>query len=154
MSLKDKLKELHGDSEHHKIDWKQNKENWIKSVYDLFTTIEEEWIDELLDEGLLTVKNLPISINEENIGTYLINKIEIIYPNGSIVLEPVGADIIGGEGRIDFYLKGEFGKGLMLILFHENDKDNWFLINKQQGYEQELLSKESFEKIIEQWIAK
>ena len=77
---------------------------------------------------------------------------EITYATGSIVFEPAGRNIIGGEGRIDLYLKGEFGKGLMLILFRENGQDNWTLVNKQNRREQELLSKESLEKVIEQWI--
>jgi len=152
MSLKDKLKKLRDSSNGSEIDWEKNKNKWINSVNHLFEIIQDDWFSELEDEGLLKIQTLPIYITEEHIGKYSIDKMEITYATGSIVFEPAGRNIIGGEGRIDLYLKGEFGKGLMLILFRENGQDNWTLVNKQNRREQELLTKESLEKVIEQWI--
>ena len=100
----------------------------------------------------MKINTSPISISEEDIGAYAINKMEITYGTNCIVLAPVGLNIVGGEGRIDLYQEGEFAKGLMLILFRENGADNWFVIRKDSMREKELLSKSSFEKIIEQWI--
>lgn len=152
MSLKDKLKKLRDSSDDSKIDWEQTKNKWIDSVNHLFKIIQDDWFSELENEGLLTIQIFPISITEEHIGPYSINKMEITFARDSIVLEPVGRNIIGGEGRIDFYLKGEFGKGVMLILFREKEKDNWFLVYKQNRRQRELFSRKSLEKVIEQWI--
>lgn len=152
MSLKDKLKKLRDSSDDFKIDWEKNRNEWIDSVNHLFEIIQYDWLSELEDEKLLRIQTLPIYITEEHIGKYSIDKMEITYATGSIVFEPVGRNIIGGEGRIDLYLKGEFGKGIMLILFREDGQDNWFLVRKQNRREQEILSKESLEKVIEQWI--
>ena len=152
MSLKDKLIHLRDSREDAKIDWDKNKKEWINSVNLLFNTIQDDWFSDLKDEGLLKFETLPVSISEEHIGAYTINKMEITYSTSCIVLAPVGRNIVGGEGRIDLYQKGEFGKGLMLILFRENGTDNWFVIRKDSMREKELLSKSSFEKIIEQLI--
>lgn len=152
VDLRKKLQNLHNDSEKIKIDWEYKKKEWIDSVNLLFETIQNNWFIELERDGLLKIETHPISITEEHIGTYSINKMEIVFPTDNIVLEPVGRNIIGGEGRIDFYLKGEFGKGLMLILFREQEVDKWFLVSKDSRKEKELLSKGSLEETIEQWI--
>jgi len=152
MSLKDKLKKIRDSSDDSEINWEKNKNEWIDSVNCLFKIIQDEWFSELKDEGLLKIQTLPINITEEYIGKYSIDKMEITYAAGSIVFEPVGRNIIGGKGRIDLFLNGEYGKGCMLILFRENGQDNWCLVKKQNRHEQELLSKESLEKVIEQWM--
>ncbi len=152
MSLKNTLKELRNSREDSKIDWEKNKNEWIDSVIRLYKKIQDDWFAELEDEELIKIQLLPISVFEEHIGTYSIDKMEISYATGNIVLEPVGRNIIGGEGRIDFYFKGEFSKGIMLILFRDNGEDNWFLVSKQNSRDRELLTKTTLEKAIEKWI--
>ena len=152
MSLKDKLKKLRDSSDKTVIDWEKNKRDWIDSVNKLYDSIQEHWFIELEDEGLLKIQLTPISITEEYIGSYSINKMEISFATGDIVIEPVGRNIIGGEGRMDFYLKGELSKGLMLILFREEGEDQWFIVSKQNRRKKELLTKSTLEKVIDQWI--
>ena len=152
MSLKDKLEKLRDRGENSKIDWGKYKDEWIDSVNRLYKIIQDDWLAELENKELLKLEFFPISITEEQIGIYSINKMEISYATDSIVLEPVGGNIIGGKGRIDFYLKGEYGKGLMLILLRENNTDSWFLVSKQFRSDRELLTKRTLERVIEQWI--
>lgn len=152
MSLKEKLQELQNSNKESHIDWEKNKKEWIDSVKLLFHTIQADWFSELEAEGLLRIETLPISISEEYIGNYLIDQMEITSTTHSIVFSPIGSNIIGGEGRIDLYLRGEYGKGVMLILSRENNADTWFIINKELRQEKKILSKISLEKIIEQWI--
>ena len=107
VDLRKKLQNLRNSSDETKIDWEYNKNEWVDSVNLLFETIQNNWFTELENEGLLKIETFPVSITEEHIGTYSINKMEISLPRKSIVFEPVGRNIIGGEGRIDLYLKGE-----------------------------------------------
>ena len=152
MSLRNKLKKIRDSSDNSEIDWGKTKNDWINSVNNLFKIIKDEWFSELEDEGLLKIQMFPIYLIEEHIGKYSIDKMEITYNTGSIVFEPVGSNIIGGEGRIDLFLKGEYSKGWMLILFRENGQDNWSMIKKQNRREPKLLTKKFLEKMIEQWI--
>ncbi len=152
MSLKDKLIKLRDNNKAPKINWEKNKNDWLDSVNRLYKKIRDEWFAELEDEDLLKFSIAPISITEEDLGTYSVNKMEISYATDSIVLEPVGSNIIGCEGRIDLYLKGEYSNGLMLILFPENGKDSWFIIDKQNRRAREKLTAITLEKAIEQWI--
>ncbi len=152
MSLKEKFRKLRASDGDGKIDWEKNKKAWIESVNCLYKTMHDGWLSELEDENLLSIEYAPISITEEYIGTYVIDKMEISYPKGCIVLEPVGRNIIGGEGRIDFYFQGEISKGVMLILFHKDSEDEWFMVSKQDKHDRYLLTRSTFEKAIDQWI--
>ena len=152
MTLKDKLKKISDKKETNIIDWEKNKEEWIKSVDKLFTIIQDHWFSELEDEGLLKIFISTVSISEEFLGTYSISKMEILFATGSVILEPLGRNIIGGHGRIDCYLKGEISNGIMLILNRENNEDKWFVVNKQNRTNRELLTQSKFEEVIDKWI--
>jgi len=152
MTLKEKFRKLRSADDNGKIDWDINKKEWIDSVDRLYRLVHDVWLSELENENLLKIEYAPISITEEHIGTYSIRKMQIFYPKGCIVLEPVGRNIIGGEGRIDFYLQGEISQGVMLILFHKDSEDEWFMVSKQDRHERHLLTRSSFEKAIDQWI--
>lgn len=153
MSLKEKLENIRDNEEENNVDWIDRKNQWVNSVNSLFHIIKNDWLSHLIDENLLKIKTSSFSTSEEYIGSYNINKMEITYSTTScIALEPIGRNIIGGEGRIDLYKKGEVSKGLMLILFRENGEDNWYVISQTSRDERELLSKSSFENIIEKLI--
>jgi hypothetical protein len=152
MGLKDKLTKLRDGEDESKIDWKKNKQLWVNSVDKLYKTIQDQWFCELEDEGLLNINTIPISIVEEYIGKYTIPKMEISFPSGCVILEPVGRNIVGGKGRIDFYLRGNYGSRLMLILYYEQGEDIWMIKDKEKKFKNVMLSNESFEKVIEKWI--
>jgi len=153
MSLKKKLRQISSDISYiSSIDVKKQKDKWLKSVDHLYKTIQEEWLSDLEAEGLIKIERNAISLNEEDIGTYSIEKMEICYSTGSVVLEPVGCNIIGGDGRIDFYLRGKFSKGFMVILVHQDDKEEWHLVDKQNKNNRKVLSKNILEETIEQWV--
>ena len=152
MSLKDKLRQLSKGTDDAPIDFEKQKSKWLTSVRNLYQTIQDKWLSDLEAEGLIKIERNPISLSEEDIGTYSIEKMEICYSTGSVVLEPVGCNIIGGDGRIDFYLRGTFSKGFMVILVREDDKEEWHLMNKQNKDNRKVLSKTTLEETIEQWI--
>lgn len=151
MSLREKL-EKGKEKTRSPIDWNKNKEIWIRSVDELFGKIAGEWLLDLINDGLLSVKYHRITITEEHMGTYDIDKLEICSNDSSVMLEPVGRNIIGGEGRIDFFLKGEYGNGRLLILFREEGLDRWYMIHKQDKRNRTLLNKESLEGALEEWL--
>ena len=152
MSLKEKLRQIRKEVGHVPVDFEKQKNKWLKSVDNLYKIVQEEWLADLETEGLISFERNAISLSEEDIGTYSIEKMEICYSKGSIVLEPVGCNIIGGDGRIDFFLKGKFSKGFMLILFREDDKELWHLLDRQNKNNRKILSKKTLEETIEQWI--
>lgn len=151
MSLKEKLKKLQETKSEKKINWEEIKKEWINSVNKLYSDIRN-WFSELESEGLLKILTSSITIFEEEIGTYSIDKMEIAVGNKDIILEPVGTNIIGADGRIDFYLNGEISNREMMVLIRENNVDNWYIINKINRNEKNLLTREFIERKLEEWL--
>ena len=154
MKLKETLQKLRDNNIDSKVSLEDKKNQWLNSINSLFDKIQNDWFADLQKSKLFTFQTVPRIIIEEQFGSYSINTLEIDYSEGKIILEPVGRNIVGGDGRIDFYLSGEYSKGFMLILNHENGKDFWTLIEKQYLSEMpnQRLDQKTMEKIIEKWI--
>lgn len=74
----------------------QTRTRWQSLVSDLCRNI-----DEWSAERNWTVIEETKVLTEERLGTYQVDARMIAYPGGRIHLEPVAADILGGEGRVD-----------------------------------------------------
>jgi hypothetical protein len=93
------------------VDWDAKKDAWISQVSDLVETIKS-WGDErhwLIDEH--TKK-----LTEEHLGSYSVPELFIKTPQGQIVVEPVGRNIIGAEGRVDISSFPSFNRLLLVSL--------------------------------------
>jgi hypothetical protein len=134
------------------VNWEEQKQHWIEAVERLYQTVTSEWFGDLIMDGLLTANYSKVAISEEEIGNYQVNKLELCTLGSCAVFEPVAKNIIGGEGRIDLFLRGEYAKGFLLILVGENDEERWHLVDKQNKRERTLLTKHSLEEILEEWL--
>ena len=80
-----------------KIDWKKTREDWQALVEDLMREIAK-WARE---EGW-KVHTEQKRLNEENLGQYAVQDLSIqLPPEGRILVEVVGRNTVGAEGRID-----------------------------------------------------
>src|ERR1035437_2733100 len=75
---------------------KKELQAWHEDVKTLLQDIEkwaraEKWL----------VDRHAKSINEDKIGTYESDELTIRVPGGNIVIEPIGRDIVGADGRVD-----------------------------------------------------
>lgn len=154
MSLKEKLIKLHENETETEAetDWEKRKNEWLKSV-EKFYSLVREWLSEYEKEELLRIDTQSIAIYEENIGKYSADKL-IIRINGKrqVILEPVGALIIGCQGRIDVYLRGNVSDKDMIVLTREKGIDSWYFVDKKSRLKQPLVTKQSFEEKFEEWL--
>ncbi|MFA6236510.1 MAG: hypothetical protein WC635_04205 [Bacteriovorax sp.] len=103
-------------AEDKKINWNARKKLWLEKVNDLYTEIDK-WFLNLKKSGKITISKEDLTIHEEQLGTYISQKLIIRIGGEKIVLSPVGTIIIGGYGRID--ITGKAGD-VMLILSHQD----------------------------------
>lgn len=80
------------------INWDNKKTEWQKSIKDLVGDIRlwaenNKWIVVQHDK----------SITEDHLGTYQVPELNIKIPGGHLIVEPIGRNIIGAEGRVDIY---------------------------------------------------
>jgi len=97
------------------IDWTKKKSKWISQVDDLINDIKswsetENWLVDKREKTL----------NEEHLGSYSVPELTIKTPQGNIIVEPVGRNIVGAEGRVDVYTFPSFNR-MLLVAY----KDRW-----------------------------
>ncbi len=152
MSLKEKLRQLKGRRMEPVVDWEAEKERWLSSVGHLFEEVRG-WLSDLADEGLLKITENEIFTHEESIGTYPVPTLEIDFAGKCAILEPIGANITGCDGRLDFFLRGESFRGYMLLLVRDEDeKDHWQMVGRVVSEKPRLFSKEIMESKLEKWL--
>ncbi|MBP1934920.1 hypothetical protein J2Z37_004940 [Ammoniphilus resinae] len=110
MSLKD-LEEFLNDKSGEKdtFDYEEDKQKWLHSVKDLYQNITS-WLKPLTDKpnSNIRISFEKIILNEEHLGDYEVDKMNIDIKGQRVVLEPLGTWIIGSRGRID--MVGTYGK--------------------------------------------
>lgn len=99
------------------IDWQAKRERWLADVQCLLAEITL-WAN---DEGWMVQKQEK-QISEDYIGTYAVPTLFIQMPTGRIHIDPIGVNIIGGEGRVDILAFPELTR-MLLIRFG----DSWRL---------------------------
>lgn len=78
------------------IDWEAKRDRWLADIRHLFNNIQK-WSKE---EGWPTQEQEKL-LSEDYIGDYAAPTLFIQMPCGRIHIDPVGVNIIGGEGRVD-----------------------------------------------------
>jgi hypothetical protein len=120
-------------------DWTGKKERWMKLVSDLCAEIyawagQREW----------NAHQESKTITEEHFDTYELPALIVGYPGGRLHVDPVAANIAGGEGRVDL-LSYPTMNSLMLIL----KNGEWKVYTDSGVAWPEPWSKESFYQIVE-----
>ncbi|MEW5733479.1 MAG: hypothetical protein AB1921_01420 [Thermodesulfobacteriota bacterium] len=154
MALKDRLISLRKERELQQIDWEKRRDAWIVDIIKLYEDIGG-WFSELFEEGFLKIKFRKKTLSEDYIGKYSVDCMELdleVYP--TVVLEPVGRNIIGYAGRIDVYIKGHESDKMMLFLVDDEDKKKYWELAKTSYNKKEKVrfNRKSFEKLLEYWL--
>ena len=97
------------------IDWRKKRTQWCEAVVSLMDDVEG-WVSQ---EGW-ACKRFDRTIREDNLGEYVVPQLQIATPQGTIVVNPIGRNIIGAEGRVDL----ESFPSLNRILLIRRD-DEW-----------------------------
>ncbi|MDM8550382.1 hypothetical protein QUF72_09900 [Desulfobacterales bacterium HSG2] len=152
MSLKEKLQKLK-ENRTHETDWEARKNEWIRATDELYGKIRTWFAD--LEGEYLTFSFHKKNIEEESVGTYEINRLEIIFDDddNAVIFDPVGTNIVSAYGRIDFYLRGCKADKCMIVRFREDDGSyQWEILKGGNGKRRTKLEKDVLEKIMEAWI--
>lgn len=96
----DFIKEANVRAEHSKIDWDQQRKEWL-SYLKQFYDIVDGFISEYVEAHQLSCTRSKKTLNEENIGSYDVDVLSIRINTITITLTPIGTLLIGGKGRID-----------------------------------------------------
>lgn len=75
-------------------------EDWI-SALDALNRQIKQWVADREQRGSLTVKEVPVTKNEEYIGSYQVKMLVLLSKNNHVDVCPVGRFALGAIGRVD-----------------------------------------------------
>lgn len=89
-------------------------ELYRKRVEDFYSQISN-WLKSLSESGKLSITLEEITITEDSLGTYPLNKMIISFGKFHIELRPVGTILIGTPGRIDMVYNGRVQMFILIL---------------------------------------
>jgi hypothetical protein len=99
------------------IDWGRKRTEWEELLRELAAQIQG-WCG----KKVWPCETIETPITEKQLGSYLGITLHIHTGTGALIVEPVGRNIIGGEGRVDIYSVRTFARVLLI-----RDQDHWAL---------------------------
>jgi hypothetical protein len=113
MALKEKLERLHRPD--HPAEAAASVREWQEAVRQLYVNVEH-WLDGYIRQGLMRPERVPLEREEEDLGTYLVDRLDIELGGGkTLVFLPIGRIVLDARGRVDMYVQGEMAEGYMLL---------------------------------------
>lgn len=95
----------------------RRRREWVSALESLFETIRS-WLVEAEREKLIKVRTEKVSHTEESLGTFDVPRLTMTVDHKTIVLKPVGATVIGADGRVD--MVSSIGTYILLYLADQN----------------------------------
>ena len=76
-------------------------EDWI-SALDALNRQIKQWVADREQSGSLSIREVPVTKNEEYIGSYQVNMLVLLSNNNHVDICPIGRFALGAIGRVDF----------------------------------------------------
>ena len=102
--------------------------DWTASVDALFQQVHQ-WVQEDRPKEW-QVNFSTAEVTEESLGHYVTKVMEISAHHGRLILGPIGLDVFGARGRIDFYAWPSLYRVMLLRSF---DPDENWIIRTESG---------------------
>ncbi len=153
MSLEEKLRKasLGRREKASETDWDRRRSVWTEQVGILYRNVEK-WLKRYVEKNYISIHFYDVTLREEHIGKYSMDVLELDLGEHSVLFRPVGTNIIGAYGRVDWYMAGRPDDKRMLIL-RENDETRgfeWELWNRQR---RRSFTSDALEYTLEEWLA-
>jgi hypothetical protein len=126
---------------------KNRVEQWLGALNQLFRQIEI-WLAESVVSGAASISRLKTFVHEEAYGSYETDKLLISIAGSTISVEPMGAFVLGANGRVD--LRGSNGQQVVLILL----ADGWHFTGLRSSVDKmpRMLDEDGFLSVLQQLL--
>ncbi len=152
MSLKEKLIQKKNAASRSVQDYEKVKSIYVDEVNKLINMIRS-WFKDLAEQKLVTITDTQVQVQDPNIGEYMISSIRIEAGDDTVLIMPVGAEIIGASGRVDIYAQGKKHLAKTLLLGDDSGGNLiWLFWAPDTTLHKKGLSQPLFFEVIEGWI--
>ena len=129
------------------IDWIQIRDDWKKHL-DEFYQLAEGFLRKYLDQGKVHITRDTKQINEEYIGSYDVESLEVQIGTIKVHFDPIGTRIIGVKGRVDMH--GPHGTVKFVLVPKTDSSPTIRVIIQEESSE----VKDEPEPVVEEWAWK
>lgn len=129
------------------IDWDQIRDDWKKHL-DQFYKLAEGFLGEYVDQDKVRITRATKEINEEYIGSYDVESLEVQIGTTKVTIDPIGSRILGVKGRVD--MRGPHGTVKFVLVPKTASSSTIRVIVRDSSSE----TKEEPEPIVEEWAWK
>lgn len=112
--LRQSLKQKWTHARRERPNWERRRQEWVNAVVELHAQIQNEFVNDLIREGLLRAEAHEIELNEEYVGHYVIPELVLCAAGEEVILRPKGLLIANSKGRVDVI--GEKGEATLVLL--------------------------------------
>lgn len=119
-----------GDTE--QITPEREKELWLNKLIELYTLVDKS-LNTYVKSGDVTIARVPVVLNEDQLGSYKADQLEITIGRQLVRLKPVGTFLIGARGRVD--MVGPRGSVRFLVVPPASNKPTFKVIVSIAGEE-------------------
>lgn len=103
------------------VDWEVKREQWVERLAQLYDDVAD-YLAEFTDSGAIDLRREPITLREEYLGTYEVDKLVLTIGARVIELRPIGTLLIGSAGRVD--ISGPRGVARLVLVDRKSDRPN------------------------------
>ena len=105
--------QVEDDARHANRDWDRRREGWLTEL-DRFYADVRKYLRKHIEARKISMKRTPVDLDEEYIGEYKADALEIKIGGATVYLEPVGTVLFAVEGRVDMW--GPNGKTAFVLV--------------------------------------
>lgn len=101
------------DARHANRDWNRRREGWLAELDKFYGDIRE-YLRKHIEARKISIKQTPVDLDEDYIGEYKADALEIKIGGATVYLEPVGTLLLAVKGRVDMW--GPNGKTTFVLV--------------------------------------
>jgi hypothetical protein len=134
-------KKAHYETQRVAINREKQQKIWLTGLNQLYTEING-WLSVPIQEQIVIVSYEETTLVEDFVNPYVVKNLYINVGTESVILKPMGMNVIGAMGRVD--MVGEEGIIMLVLLKQENEEYQWHIVIRTTPHQYFPLLKESF----------
>ncbi len=158
MGFKEKLALLAEQNKDRAGQLEEDRKTWIHEVNQLYKMIIDNWFKEYIEQGNINYIYFSLDTDRAECDDFITGTeiMELTLGGGpSVVLEPVGINVVGAFGKIKLYLLGHKDERVLLLLTLDGDKNfHWKLWRNNKQKDDILFNRGIFESLLNEWLEK
>ncbi|KHD10882.1 hypothetical protein PN36_11395 [Candidatus Thiomargarita nelsonii] len=144
-------KKAHYETQRVTINREEQQKIWLTGLNQLYAEIND-WLSVPIQEQLVIVSYEETTLVEDFVNPYLVKNLCIIVDTESVILKPMGMNVLSAAGRVD--MVGEEGTIMLVLLKQETGKYQWHIVIRTKHDKYLPLVKESFTDALAQVMRK